>query len=83
MLAQFLLTLATPVGRLTRQFGLLRESTALWERGRRQRKGWAPHHRRCQAVVAQIVGEFGGHRTAIVLGSGLVRDREARSMTAG
>lgn len=74
MLSEFLLTFATPVGRMTRQLGLLRQSTALSARGRRQRKGWAPHHRRCQAVVAQIVGQLGRHRTAIVLGSGLVRD---------
>lgn len=74
MLAEFLLTLAPPVGRMTRQLGLLRESTALWARGRRQRKGWAPHHQRCQAVIAQIIGELGRHRTAIVLGSGLVHD---------
>ncbi|KFC63396.1 hypothetical protein FG93_05904 [Bosea sp. LC85] len=74
MLAEFLLTLATPAGRMTRQLGLLRESTALWARGLRQRESWAPHHQRCQALVTQIVGELERHRIVVVLGSGLVRD---------
>lgn len=74
MLAELLLTLATPAARMTRRLGLLRESVALWARGLRQRKGWRPHHQRCQAIVAEVIRALPRHRTAVVLGSGLVRD---------
>ena len=74
MLAELALYLATPVPRAIRRHGLLRESIGLWSRGLRQRKAWAEHTRRCKAVVAQSLAGLTLHRTAVVLGSGLVRD---------
>jgi ethanolamine utilization microcompartment shell protein EutS len=74
MLAELALRLITPAGRMTRRLGLVGESVALWSRGWRQRKAWAPHHERCRAVVAGVVGELARHRTVLVLGSGLLRD---------
>jgi hypothetical protein len=74
MLAELVLTLATPAERMTRQLGLRRESIALWARGLRQRRVWAEHHRRSQAVVTAAIGALARRRTVVVLGSGLVRD---------
>lgn len=74
MLAELVLRLVTPAGRMTRRLGLLSESVALWSRGLRQRRAWAGHHRRCRGLVSQVVAELPRHRTAVVLGSGLLRD---------
>ncbi len=74
MLAELALRLLTPAGRMTRRLGLVTESAALWARGLRQRKAWAPHHQHCRTVVAAVVEQLPAHRTVVVLGSGLVRD---------
>ena len=74
MLAELALRLLTPAGRMTRRLGLVAESAALWARGLRQRKAWAPHHARCRAVVTGVIDELPSHRSVVVLGSGLVRD---------
>lgn len=74
MLAELALRLATPAARMTRKLGLVTESVALWSRGLRQRRAWAEHHTRRRAVVAQAVAELPARRTAVILGSGLLRD---------
>ena len=74
MLAELALRLATPAGAMTRKLGLVSESVALWSRGLRQRKAWAPHHARCRAVVADVVAELPRCDTVAVLGSGFMRD---------
>lgn len=74
MLAELFLSLATPAARMTRRLGLVAESVALWARGNRQRRAWAPHHERCRAVVSEVVAELPQHRKVAVLGSGLLRD---------
>jgi len=74
MLAELALQLVTPASRMTRKLGLVGESIALWSRGLRQRRAWAGHHARCRDVVAQAVAELPQRRTAVILGSGLLRD---------
>lgn len=74
MLAELVLRLVTPAGRMARRLGLLSESIALWSRGSRQRRAWAGHHRCCRELVSQVVAELPRHRTAVILGSGLLRD---------
>jgi len=74
LLAELALWLATPASRMTRRLGLVSESVALWARGRRQRKAWAEHHRRCRALIAEVVAELPCRRGVAVLGSGLLRD---------
>ncbi|MGO4403779.1 hypothetical protein AB4Z10_05865 [Bosea sp. RAF48] len=74
MLAELALRLATPASRMTRRLGLVDESVALWSRGLRQRRAWAAHHARCRDIVAQAVTELPERRTAVILGSGLLRD---------
>ena len=59
---------------MTRRLGLVSESVALWARGRRQRKAWAEHHQRCQALIESVVAELPQCRSVAVLGSGLLRD---------
>lgn len=74
MLAELVLSLATPATRMTRRLGLVGESVALWARGNRQHRAWNPHHERCRAVVTGVVAELPRHRKVVVLGSGLLRD---------
>lgn len=74
MLAELVLSLATPATRMTRRLGLVGESVALWARGNRQHRVWSQHHERCHAVVTRVVAELSRHRKAVVLGSGLLRD---------
>lgn len=82
MLAEMALWLVTPADRMTRRLGLLTESVSLWARGLRQRKAWAEHHRRCRAIVADIVAALPQRRTAIILGSGLLRDVSVELLSA-
>lgn len=74
MLAELVLSLATPAARMTRKLGLVGESVALWARGNRQRRAWTEHHEHCRAVVSEVAAELPQHRKAVVLGSGLLRD---------
>jgi len=76
------LWLATPADRMTRRLGLLTESVSLWARGLRQRKAWADHHARCRAIVAETMETLPQHRTAVVLGSGLLRDVPIEELSA-
>jgi hypothetical protein len=57
-LAELALRLATPASRMTRRFGLVGESIAIWSRGVRQRRAWADDHARCRAAVAGAVAEL-------------------------
>ncbi|KQK29639.1 hypothetical protein ARD30_16870 [Bosea thiooxidans] len=82
MLAELALRLATPASRMTRRLGLVGESVALWSRGVRQRRAWAGHHARCRAVIAEVVTELPQRRTAVILGSGLLRDIPLRLLAA-
>ncbi len=74
MLAELALHLATPAPRAIRRHGLLRDSVGLWSRGFRHWRAWAGHAERCKAVVAESVSGLTQRRTAVVLGSGLLRD---------
>ncbi|MCU4178813.1 hypothetical protein [Bosea sp. BH3] len=82
MLAELALWLATPAGRMTRKLGLVTESVSLWARGNRQRKAWAEHHACCRAIVAGVVDELPQRRTAVVLGSGMLRDVSVGQLAA-
>ena len=76
------LWLVTPANRMTRRLGLLTESVSLWARGLRQRKAWADHHTRCRAVVAEIIVTLPQRRTAVILGSGMLRDVPIEELSA-
>ena len=74
MLAEFLLAAMTPTSRALRRMGLVTASVGLWSRSGRRARQWGPHYRRCHAVVERAMRGLPRHRTAVVLGSGLVRD---------
>lgn len=49
-------------------------SIGLWSRARRCAKAWAPHEDHCHAFITQEIAKLRQRRTAVILGSGLLRD---------
>lgn len=82
MLAQFLIFCSTSVPSGIRKLGHVGYSVALWSRARRCRKAWAPHEARCHDVVQSAMADLPRRRTAVVLGSGLVRDVPLEALDA-
>lgn len=80
MLAELLLTAVTPASRALRRMGLVKASVGLWSRSGRRSRQWGPHYQRCHAVVERSMGGMTRRRTAVVLGSGLVRDVPIRAL---
>lgn len=74
MLAEFFLLALTPASRPMRRLAYAQDSVRLWSRARRCRAAWAPHEARCQAIVCAAFADLPMRRTAVVLGSGLLRD---------
>jgi hypothetical protein len=52
----------------------IRSSVNLWSRANRCAKAWAPHEESCKAFIRETIGDMRQRRTAVVLGSGLLRD---------
>lgn len=52
----------------------IRSSVSLWSRARRCAKDWAPHEENCKTFIRETVVGMKERRTAVVLGSGLLRD---------
>lgn len=76
MLREWVLWLGTPVPWPLRRIGYLRASISLHARSRRCRAAWAPHLATCRAVVRRAVADPTARRRAVVLGSGLLDERE-------
>jgi ethanolamine utilization microcompartment shell protein EutS len=74
MLPELVLQFITPAPRPLRRMGLVKDSVGLWSRGARRRSDWRPHEERCRRVVRRAVAGLSRRRTAVVLGSGLLRD---------
>jgi hypothetical protein len=74
MLPELLLQLLTTAPRPFRRMGLVRDSIGLWSRGTRRRGDWLPHEERCHQAVRRAIAGLTRRRTAVVLGSGLLRD---------
>lgn len=74
MIAEALLYLATvPVTTRThRRF--IRYSVNLWSRAGRCRRAWAEHEAKSKAAIVHGIADLKQRRTAVVLGSGLLRD---------
>lgn len=49
-------------------------AVGLWARAKRCEKAWAPHEENCQAFIEEKAGHHGERGTAVVLGSGLLRE---------
>jgi hypothetical protein len=56
------------------RLGLKGDAVALWSRATRCRAAWAPHEARCHATIRAAMADLDRPHTALVLGSGLVRD---------
>lgn len=52
----------------------IRSSVSLWARARRCAQEWQPHEQNCRAFIRGAVSDLRDKRTAVVLGSGLLRD---------
>lgn len=52
----------------------IRYSVNLWSRARRCAKDWAEHEAKTKAAILRAASEIKPRRTAVVLGSGLLRD---------
>lgn len=52
----------------------VRKSVNLWSRANRCRDTWREHEAACHAAVSETVADMHDRRTAVVLGSGLLRD---------
>lgn len=52
----------------------IRSSVKLWARAGRCSRDWAPHEAQCQNFIRETVSGMRERRTAVVLGSGLLRD---------
>ena len=52
----------------------VRSSVSLWSRAPRCSHQWAPHEANCQTFIRETVAGIKQRRTAVVLGSGLLRD---------
>lgn len=74
MLAEALLHATARSSPALRRAGLVGDAVALWSRATRRRRHWRPHEERCRALVASVVERLPSRRTALVLGSGLLRD---------
>lgn len=57
-----------------RRLGLAADSAGLWFRAHRQHHHWAEHERQCHQTIARAVDGLAQRRTALVLGSGQLRD---------
>ena len=66
--------MSTPVPRHLRQMGYVRELRALRARRNRCRSDWSSHLEHTRAVILDAASQCEQHRTALVVGSGLLFD---------
>jgi hypothetical protein len=74
MIAEALLYAATVPMTLKAHRRFIRYSVNLWSRAGRCSRQWAEHEERSRNVVRSAIAELRQRRTAVVLGSGLLRD---------
>lgn len=74
MLPEILLYATAESAPALRRLGLVSDAVALWSRATRCRAAWAPHEARCHAAVSRAIVGLDRPDTALVLGSGLLRD---------
>jgi hypothetical protein len=74
MLPEILLYVTAEAAPGMRRLGLVNDAVALWSRATRCRTAWAPHEAHCHKIVEAAISDLNRRRTALVLGSGLLRD---------
>jgi hypothetical protein len=60
----------------------IRSSVSLWSRANRCAKAWAPHEENCKGFIRDAISGLKQRRTAVVLGSGLLRDIPIKELAA-
>ncbi len=58
----------------------LGEAVALWGRGERQRRAWAPHLAKARGLIDTTIDDLASRRTVLVLGSGPLFDIPLESL---
>lgn len=74
MIREWVESWVTPCGTSPRALGYLHELIAIGARHRRCRAAWADHLAHSRRAILNAINHAAGHRTAIVLGSGLLLD---------
>jgi hypothetical protein len=74
MLAEALLFAATRLTSPRSRTSAVRDAVGLWARAGRCRAAWAEHEARTRAAIDRVIDGVAVRRTAVVLGSGLLRD---------
>lgn len=74
LIALWLESLLTPCPRHLRRMGFLREQLAIEARYQRNRASWEPHLTRSRAAILAAADVCTQHRTALILGGGLIND---------
>ena len=74
MIGLWLESLLTPCPRYLRRMGFLREQLAIEARYQRNRASWEPHLIRSRAAILAAADSCTQHRTALILGGGLIND---------
>ncbi len=74
MLAEWLTWLAADCSSTARKLGYLRESIGIRSRYWRCKRAWQPHLDHSRSALLSSLDECRSHRTALVLGSGLLLD---------
>jgi hypothetical protein len=74
MIAEAILYLATLPFTVKAHRPFVRHSVNLWSRARRCRRAWAEHEARSKQAILDAMPGLRQKRTAVVLGSGLLRD---------
>lgn len=74
LITLWLESLLTPCPRHLRRMGFLREQLAIEARYQRNRASWEPHLTRSRAAILAAADACTQHRTALILGGGLIND---------
>ena len=74
MIGLWLKSLFTPCPRYLRRMGFLREQLAIEDRYQRNRASWEPHLKSSRAAILAAADSCTQHRTALILGAGLIND---------
>lgn len=74
MIGLWLESLLTPCPRYLRRMGFLREQLAIEARYQRNRASWEPHLARSRNAILAAADACTQHRTALILGAGLIND---------
>jgi hypothetical protein len=74
MITLWLESLLTPCPRYLRRMGFLREQLAIEARCQRNRASWEPHLTSSRAAILAAADSCTQHRTALILGAGLIND---------